>query len=271
MTNKKVHVEISTKKNITMHGKSLEMLTSFGLTKNEASIYIYLLERGVDVGGSKIALGTHLHRQYVYLSLIKLTTLGLIEAVKHGKQQRYKAVAPSIIEKIAKKRVLEAEDIVRELNTFSNVGREQDFEVFVGNKQMSEHELDYVRTAEIGEEQYIIGGHSKGYVDALGDSLDELFEEERRKKIKTFYIGSDSEEEVSYSNPDLIFEYRTLKDLPKGVTHTVIRKDSVSFYSFLNPSLVYVIKSKIVAENYKQFFYMLWNLAQSSTTSTQAL
>jgi len=55
-----------------------------------------------------------------------------------------------------------------------------------------------------------------------------------------------------------------MKDLPQGVTHMVIRKDLVLFYSFLTPPLVYVIKSETVAENYKQFFMMLWNMAEKN-------
>ena len=53
-----------------------------------------------------------------------------------------------------------------------------------------------------------------------------------------------------------------MEKLPKGKTHMVIRPDTVSFYSFLNPPLVYVVKSPIIAENYKNFFLMLWEMAK---------
>ena len=53
-----------------------------------------------------------------------------------------------------------------------------------------------------------------------------------------------------------------MEKLPKGKTHMVICLDTVSFYSFLNPPLVYVVKSKEVAQNYKAFFMMLWEMAK---------
>ena len=56
-------------------------------------------------------------------------------------------------------------------------------------------------------------------------------------------------------------ETRFFETLPEGATHMVVRKDSVSFFSFLRPSLLYVIKSPVVAEDYKQFFMMLWDMA----------
>ena len=48
---------------------NLTGLESFGLSENEARVYLYLLERGAEVGGSKVAFGSDLHRQYVYTAL----------------------------------------------------------------------------------------------------------------------------------------------------------------------------------------------------------
>ena len=45
----------------------------------------------------------------------------------------------------------------------------------------------------------------------------------------------------------------------------VIRDEIVSFFSFLNPPLVYVIKSPVVAQHYKAYFMMLWEMAESDT------
>ncbi|MBP9760085.1 MAG: hypothetical protein KBD24_01825, partial [Candidatus Pacebacteria bacterium] len=87
------------------HERAVGMLKDFGLSENEALIYTYLLERGTAVGGSNIGYGTGLHRQYVYVALKTLGELGLVESVSHGKQNRYKAIAPSQVEKIAKRRL----------------------------------------------------------------------------------------------------------------------------------------------------------------------
>jgi len=243
--------------------RAQEMLHFFGLSENEAKIYVYLLERGGEVGGSKIAIGAKLHRQYVYLSLPRLMHLGLIEEVEHGKLSKYKAASPHVVEKIAKKRVIEAEDIVRELEKFSKVGHEQDFEMYVGAKAIQKYEYDWVHSVKAHEEQYIIGGNTKGFAEMMGETLNEYLVSETRKYITTYYLGNTTEKEMWYTTiigrQDLRLKF--LEKLPQGATHMVIRKDTVLFYSFLNPPLLYVIKSPVVSKNYEDFFMMLWEMA----------
>jgi predicted transcriptional regulator len=252
---------------LTNEENSLEnarkMLLSFGLSDSESKVYIYLLERGGEIGGSKIAIGAKLHRQYVYLALPRLIQLGLVEEIPHGKLSKYKANAPQEIEKIAKKRVIEAEDLVKELQKFSKVGHEQDFEVYVGDRAIQKYEVDWVKSVKDHEEQYIIGGNTKGFTEMMGDALDEYLITESRKKITTYYLGHTSEgglwSDTLLAQNDLRAKF--LDTLPLGVSHFVVRKGHVAFFTFLKPSLLYVIKSEAVSENYKQFFMMLWEMA----------
>lgn len=239
------------------------LLTAFGLSESEAKVYVYLLERGAPVGGSKIAIGTALHRQYIYLALPKLLALGLVEEVPHGKLSKYIARAPREIEKIAKRRLIEAEEVVKELEKFSKVGHEQDFEVLVGERAIQAYETTWVKSVSEHEEQYIIGGDTKGFAEMMGESLDEYLIGESRRKITTYYIGHTSEIELwktsVLSKNDLRAKF--IDRLPTGVTHFVVRKDTIAFFSFLKPPLLYVIKSAVVAQNYKDFFMMLWDMA----------
>lgn len=245
-------------------------LLSFGLSDSESKVYVYLLEKGGEVGGSKIAIGAKLHRQYVYLALPRLIQLGLVEEIPHGKLSKYKANAPNEIEKIAKKRVAEAEDLVKELQKFSKVGHEQDFEVYVGDRAIQKYEVDWVKSVKEHEDQYIIGGNTKGFSEMMGDALDEYLIGESRKKITTYYIGHTSEKSLwdtsVLSKNDLRAKF--LDVLPLGVSHFVVRKGHVAFFTFLKPSLLYVIKSDAVSENYKQFFMMLWEMSSDSVAKT---
>ncbi|MEK7145069.1 MAG: helix-turn-helix domain-containing protein [Patescibacteria group bacterium] len=238
-------------------------LESFGLSENEARVYVYLLERGVEVGGSKIAVGAKLHRQYVYTALPELLSLGLIEEVSHGKQSKYKARPPSELEKVARRRLLQTGDLVQDLNRISTVGHEQDFEMYVGDRAIQQYEHDWIKSVKEPQEQYILGGNLAGFAKLMGESLDDYLLSEKRKFTKTYYIGNTHERDLykqKYgSNSDM--ETRFFETLPEGATHMVVRKDSVSFFSFLRPSLLYVIKSPVVAEDYKQFFMMLWDMA----------
>ena len=245
----------------------IKQLVSFGFTETEANLYVYLLKWGKELGGSKIALGTGLHRQYVYLALPKLISLGLVEEVQVGKHSKYKARPPSELEKIGRKKALEAGDLARELNLISNIGNEQDFEVFQGKKAIQEYEMQYVLRADGGDEEYIIGGASELFSTIMEYELEEYLDIKRKKNMGVKYLGTKAEEE-SYQKYVGVYgnqEYRFMEKLPQGKTHMVIRKDTVSFYSFLSPPLVYVVKSEVVAQNYKDFFMMLWEMAEDDS------
>lgn len=240
------------------------MLADFGLSESETAVYIALLEAGRELGGSDIAKRAEISRQYVYQAVPSLRHLGLVIEIAHGKQFRYKAVAESEIEKIAKHRLVQAEKLVRELATFSKVGFEQDFEVIQGDEAIRRFELENVEKMDAGECEYIIGGATDGFAKTMGTSINRYLNEKKKKNIGVKYIGS-VDEEPYYKKFIGIYpnqEYRFMQKLPKGVAHMVVRKDSVSFYSFLNPPLIYIIKSPVVAKNYEQFFLMLWEMAK---------
>lgn len=242
----------------------INKLINFGLTKNEAKIYVALLESGKELGGTKIALIGNIHRQYLYEALPCLLKLGLVQEVGNGNHKKYKAMPPAEIEKLGRKRALESSDLAKELNTISNIGNEQDFEVLQGKKAIQEYELQYAFHAKEDSYEYIIGGASDLFTAVMGDALEEYLETKTAKRIGVKYIGT-LDEEISYTKYIGIYEnqqYRFMQNLPKGKTHMVIREDTVSFFSFLNPPLVYIVKSSEIAQNYRNFFMMLWEMAK---------
>ena|SRR3989344_3480306 len=246
------------------HTRALDMLKTFGLSTNESLIYMYLLERGSEAGGSKIAVGAGIHRQYVYISMDKLLELGLVESVEHGKQKKYKAITPSQIEKLARRRIVEAEDIVRELNTFSTVGHEQDFEVVQGERAIQKFEIDRARSAPSETTQYFIGGGSEHFLRVMDEAYTEYAVLIKDKRIASKYIGAEHEIQMAqfYDKEQKKFEFRLLNGLSKGLVNVMIMGDTLSFYTYANPPILYVVKSKLVAESYKKFFDMLWVMAQ---------
>lgn len=243
--------------------KAEKALLSLGFSEKEAGVYLYLLEKGVEIGGSKIALGTNLHRQYVYNALEKLIEQGLIEEIAHGKLSKYKAFSPKELEKIAKRRLLETEDAVKLLERFSKAGHQQESEVLFGVRDMIEHEYQFEDNAEMGEEQYIIGGNGDAFIDLMQDNYFRLKQLDEKKKVVTYYIGSqrDRRDEKLHLGREKRYHTRYLEKMPEGIMHIVIRKDRVCFFSFLNPPTIHIIKSTIVANNFKAFFMMLWEMA----------
>lgn len=239
------------------------LLEPFGLTNNDAQVYIFLLERGQSFGGSKIAGRLELHRQYVHNSLQKLLALGLIEEIPSGARTQYKALPPQYITHLAKRQLETAEHAARELSRISAIGADQDFEVYRGVRQIMEFEEQFVQSFPENITQYIIGGNCEAFMDFFGEQYEENSKIAESRGLKSKFIASPSDIPYMERAQSVLseFEYRVLDTLPKTVVSTVVRFDTVTFYSFANPALLYIIKSKAVAEDYKKFFEMLWDTA----------
>lgn len=264
MTVNKTNQKEAVKKIDPKYERGVDLLKKFGLTENEALVYTYLLGRGSELGVSSIATGIGIHRQYVYLCMEKLIELGLVEVVAYGKLKKFKALAPIQLEKIAKRKVFEADDVVRELNTFSAIDNEQNFEVYSGDKQVKDYESLFFSQLEDNETQYVISGASQNFLEYFKDDYEPLALQGKRKKLKTYYIGGEHEKEslanAKKMNPN--FNYRILEEMPNGVTSTVVRNESLVLYSLAKPPLIYVIKSGVIYTEYKAYFDMLWKMAK---------
>ncbi len=247
-----------------------------GLTENDGKVYLFLLERGTEFGGSKIALRLGMHRQYVHNSLQKLLQMELVEELsacvhpaklqRSGTRKVYKALPPQQLSRIAKAQLASAEQVVRELDAISSVGAEQDFEVYRGRRQVIAFEESLVASLKDDETQYIIGGGSEVFVNFFGDEYEPISEIAHKKGLKTLYVGTPSERSWLAGRVAGVFhesfETRYLDTLPATIVQTVIRFDTVTLYTFGNPPQVYFLKSKTVADDYKKFFFMLWDMAK---------
>lgn len=241
-----------------------QRLLALGLTNTEASIYLHLLEAGKEVGGSNIAIGLKMHRQYVYKALPQLIKLGLVSEIPKGKQNKYKAESPIAVEKHGRKQAVSATELARDLESISNVGNEQEFEVIQGERAMVAFEMDYIMTVPQNTEEYIIGGASGGFVSVMGDELHEYLTLKEEKYIQVKYLGTENEIAEFYKTKHSFQNqtHRFLKKMPDGNANMVIRQNEVCFYSFAQPPHVYVVKSKAVAEHYKKFFEVLWEMGE---------
>lgn len=245
----------------TNHELNLKSLIKFGLSENEAIIYIYLLTRGTETGGTKISSGTKLHRQYVYLSLPKLIELGFVEEIKHGKRNKYKAKPPRVLEKIAKKSVAIAEDLSAELEKISKIGHQQDFEIVIGEEAFRQFEIDRARSMKENDEQFIIGSSSDDYLKTMGEVYSNIYVPIlEKKKIKTYYLAPNSQSKrYNIMDSRQLFTLRVFNGLSAGPLVTMVQGDNLIFYVNVYPVSIYIIRSKEVTEGYKQFFMTLWN------------
>ncbi len=239
----------------------LEKLTALGFSKAEGLVYVYLLERGSETGVSKIAIGTKMHRQQVYLTIPLLLEAGIIEEIREGSIAKYKARPPQHLERVARRKMVVAEDLAQELQKISKIGNEQDFEVVVGEQGFRNYEVQRSATLPRGSSQYIIGVRSDKYLYITEDIQDEYTKNLTERDIKTYYLGGEEAPEI-YDSIKYHFERRTLPNLRLQYMSIVISEGRIAFYGNVDPVSVYTIHSEKISEDYKDFFMMLWEMAK---------
>lgn len=239
------------------------LLAPLGMSEIDSAVYEYLLKRGQPVGASKVATALSIHRQYAHTSLKKLVASDLVERIQ-GVRPKYQALPPRYVTQRARKQFEEAERSARALESISNIGADQEFEVYRGAQQIIDSESNLVQDLPYDATQYIIGGGAKAYMHFWGDQYEEVTRVAEEKSLKTMYVGCAAELPYLARAQSVLkdFAVRTLNGMPETSVQTVIRLDTVTFYSFGTPPLVYVLKSKTVYEDYKKFFFMLWDRAR---------
>ncbi len=75
-----------------------ELLTTIGLSENEAAIYLELLQNG-PARISKLSRKTGLHRPGLYKELPEMVNRGLLGEIREGKSVLYEAVSPTHLER----------------------------------------------------------------------------------------------------------------------------------------------------------------------------
>ncbi len=238
----------------------IDKLGELGFSKAEALIYVYLLEKGSETGVSKIAAGTGMHRQQVYMTIPPLMEAGIIEEVKEGSVAKYKARPPQYLERVSRKKMVIAEELAQELQKISKIGNEQDFEVVIGEQAFRNYEVQRSATIPKDSSQYIIGVKSDKYMHITADIQDEYTKNLKERNVKTYYLGGEEAPEI-YSSITYHFERRMLPKLDLKYMSIVISEGRIAFYGNVEPVTIYTIHSEKIAEDYRQFFMMLWEMA----------
>jgi len=241
--------------------KILGNIEKLGLTEKEVIIYLDLLSRSSETGSTKIVLSTKLHRQYIYTALDSLENKGLIKHVIKNGRKKFSANPPQRISSLVEEKKIIANELVDMLESVFKRPSQQEFEVYQGREQFVTHEFQLIRATKEGDFVDILGGLGAKFAELLGDERREYNRLSLEKNIAVRFLGIENEraylEQVKASRAN--FDFRIIKDLKNSLVSTSIRSDSITFQVYGTPLLVFVLKSKEVAENYRNFFETLWN------------
>ncbi len=237
-------------------------LEKLGLSEKEARVYLYLIERTVDVGTSKIITGTGLHGQYVYLVLESLQNKGLVKHVVKNNRNKWSANPPARIGSLIEEKRVLANTVQDALEKLFARPDAQEFEVYQGEEQLVAAAFQMIESAMPNSTLSVIGGEGSRFSEMLGEERRPYNKIGLDKNVTIRYIGTEAEKEYLtwVKNRRELFDYRIMPGFKKSTVSTSIYPHAILLQIYGDPILVFKIKSEQVAQDYQLFFESLWDL-----------
>ncbi len=240
-----------------------KILEDLGLTKKEVQVYLKLLELGSTPAGplvKKLAM----HRAQVYNLLDLLLDKGIISYVSKANIKHFEAHEPKrLLEflETKKKQLTEKETklkkLIPKLESKRNLTEySQEGTIFQGKRGIKSILEDVLNQ----KTDFFVFG-AEGKFKELFPWYFKHFHDKRAKlKIPLKIIFNEKLREKRRSLP-----LSQIRFLPKDQINpatTLIYNNTVSIIIWENSPQAFVIKSKKVADSYKNFFKILWNQAK---------
>jgi len=249
-------------------------LKKIGLTDNEITIYLALLQ-----GGSSTAyqLGqkTGIYRVHVYDKLEQLMKKGLVTSNYQAAKKFFQATPPDKIKQFIeeKKKTIEEQEseineILPELNKLlANPKEDTKVEVFKGTEGLKYFLKDIIKTAK---EVLVSGIDDAKYNDALPVFMKQYFRDLRLNKIKERVITLPKPEFMFSKDLAQTTEYRFLSEQQFNPANTFVYHNRVVIVNWGTPVIAIMIQNKTLAQTYKNYFEQLWKIAKKSEEAKNA-
>jgi sugar-specific transcriptional regulator TrmB len=231
------------------------ILQDLGLTNAEIKIYLALLELGSTKAG-KVIQKTGLQNSVVHLTLQKLVEKGFASYIKKGQMKHYQASDPNTIIEFIEKKKERFKEILPQLLAKQKVQEKPQAQVYEGFKGFKTMLAEFISDATKGDEYLVFAFYTNPPEEyqKIYNYYKE-YEKERLQKgiVVKLLAPRDLEPMISNRKADIVFV-----DYPIPL-NTSIFKDKIIFTPWENSQTTFMIKSKQLAEEYRRFFYEIWN------------
>lgn len=247
---------------LTIH-KALEDL---GLSKNEAIVYLAVLELGEPTVGD-IEEQAGIHKQLIYNAATQLQDKGLMSITYIRQRRHFSVTDPSALEKQQREKLAKARSLVTELYTVTNRKRTADqTRIFKGVKGIQQYYNQTIRKQPKEGTIYILGVNSKRYFEIFNpnDFPYQSFERarlEQKVQMRLILFGAEKEE-ITLNRDRKYFDLRLMPEEHRAPIDIVVWDDRVAllFYA-ADPYLIDII-GKDTAAGFRQYFNALWKTAR---------
>ena len=244
----------------------LEKLTKLGLSKNEATIYLFLL-KNPSISTGLIIKETGISNSRVYESLNSLISKGLVAYTIQKDGKYFNASPPEKFLEKEEERKKQIEELVPELKKLKiEKGFRTNTAVFEGFEGFKTAFKKIIDDCHKEETIYILGfSEPTKKKESLRLFLNNMNLKSQQKKQHLKIILDNSVKETL--GKDREKEKNTeVRYMPKGyVSPSAIDvfEDYVYIFLWEEKPFVFMIKNERIAESFKQYFNFLWKIAKS--------
>jgi len=251
---------------------NMKTLENIGFTKGEIKVYFSLLELG-NTSSGPIIKKSGIAGSKVYEILEKLKLKGLISETFNNKIKHFQANSPKRILGYIKNKErelkLEQEEFIKILPQLLQKQKykseQQEVRLYVGYEGIKSFYEEMADSLTNKDEYLGFAFPEKAIQNKFVIHLFDRYHERRAKtggKSNILISRNDSLNKIRLSKSlHKLYEFRsTTSPFPSGIS---IFKDMVATFSWGDTPRLFAIKSKENAEEYRKFFYSLWDKAKN--------
>ncbi len=242
-----------------------EKLEQIGFKKNEAAVYVAVLELGEPMVGD-VETQTGMHKQLIYNAAEHLLAQGLIEIAEIRGRKHFRATDPTLVEERLRQKAALAHNVVGELLSAANKKRVADeVRVYRGKQNVQQYFLHSMRKQPEGSTLHVLGMESERYFQIMNrqDFPFEKFERtrvERNVKMQLVLFGNPDRERALNENRKH-FELRLLSEPITTPFDFDIWHDHVGMLFYAEDPYVLDIIGQETVKGFQEYFRVLWNVA----------
>lgn len=241
-----------------------QILEELGLSPNEARMYESLIENG-ESSISDIAVNAKIHRRNAYDVMQRLINKGLCFQIFSAGENTYNAVDPDKLTELLAEKQENLESILPSLKKKfqSSIAPEEAY-IYRGLEGQRNIWRDVLR---VGEDSYFIGAKGSWFDPNLDVGRTSFFKEANRKKIKfiqlfDYEIKSEMPNFPHHFPGDLKYRFLPKKYSTNSALHIfgdfVVTYTGVTLGKTSKDIVIFVIRSKNLAESYRSWFWYMW-------------
>jgi sugar-specific transcriptional regulator TrmB len=231
-------------------------LIDAGLTRNQAKVYIKLINQPEQTGG-QIAKATSLDRSFVYAILASLSQKGLVSHITHEKARLFFPSDPKNFLQDSKERDDRINKLVKELKQIqAKTKSERTVRVYNGKAGLKIYMRDLLDKNSFSS---LGGGGLYNIFDALKIEFPSYMREFKKKKMSGRIITSPENVKnvkKAYSHVDV--KTKTMKGLNQSVCFTLF-DGKLAIYSLEEVPYVIIVQDKNITHTLMDYFNMLWS------------